>query len=116
MTKFFKEPRIRVTAFVPGAMVRAQVTLVFNDEQIRLLSALVGSTNEVYVDDALMAILAAVGSAPPSQVMLARQTHLTMLGEFVTKTDAIFKRKLREAAAEADQEIAQHLIERGIIE
>ena len=116
MSKFFKEPRIRTSAFVAGGMGRAQVTLVFNAEQIRLLSSLVQGTDEMYVDDALMAILAAVGTSPPSQLMFNRQTHLTMLGEFVTTTDAIFKRKLREAASEAEEAITQHLIERGIIE
>jgi len=115
MTKFFKEPRYRVSAFVPS-ITRVQVTLVFNAEQIRHLSPLVQGTDEMYVDDALYAVLMAVATSPPSQLMLNRQTHLTMLGEFVTTTDAIFKRKLKEAASEAEEAVTQHLIERGIIE
>jgi hypothetical protein len=115
VTKHFKVPRVRTSAFVRGAGLQT-VVLKFLPEQVALLETLVASANEMYVDDALMAILLAVSTNPPSQLLVETQQHRTLLGEFAKQIDSIYKRKLNEAETEAANSITQHLIERGIIE
>ncbi len=84
--------------------------------EIAHLSELIASTNETYVDDAVKAILMSVATSPPSQLMLLRQTHLTLLADFANRIDSVFKAKIAEAEKAAGEEITQYLLERGITE
>ncbi|MFZ2152136.1 MAG: hypothetical protein WAV09_03450 [Minisyncoccia bacterium] len=115
MTKHLKVPRARTSAFVRGTG-RVQVVLYFSDEQVGILSDAVQSTEQVYVDDALMVLLMALTSMPLSEMLAHRQSHLNLLGEYASIVDRIFSQKRREAELAASQEITKHLMERGITE
>lgn len=115
MTKYFKQPRKRSSAFVRGGGI-SQVVLTFSDEESGLLSELIHSADEMYVDDAIKVILMGLTASPPSGLMMNRQSHLTLLGEYANIVNRVYRQKLRDAESEAEREIIKHLTERGISE
>lgn len=110
-----RPPRMRSSAFVNG-QIRSTISLTFEESEIGLLAELVSATNEVYVDDALKILLIGLAHSPPSQLLMQRQSHLTLLGEFANTVDGIYKQKLAEAEKDAEAALTKHLLERGIIE
>jgi hypothetical protein len=115
MKHYKTPPPVRTSAFVRGGTY-AQISLYFSTEEVGLLSELIQSTDEMYVNDAIKVILMGLTASPPSGLMMNRQSHLTLLGEYANIVDRVYRQKLRDAESEAESEIIKHLTERGISE